>query len=175
MNQPAGKLKGANQPSARETIVDFFLEYLNKIFCAKAHLAERLPELAEQAEFRDLKNGILETLDDITKQIARIEEIYVLLNAEPSIKNADDLIGFVENGFENILQQRLSPKMRDMSILFYMSIIESMEVASFKVLQIAALEIPDKQIKQLLRENFDESKADRELFMQITSKYVNQI
>ena len=56
-------------PADAKPTMQFFLTYLNKIFCAKTHFAERLPELADQAEFRDLSNAILETLDDIMKQL----------------------------------------------------------------------------------------------------------
>ena len=161
-------------PLDERTAGQFFLINLDRVFCVKSHLAERLPELADQSDFGDLKYAVLETLDDINKQIARIDEIYVLLNVEPSVENCEVLIGFVENAFSEVHQQRFDPRMRDMAILYYMSLIESIEMASFNLLRIAAVEIPDAHIRQLLLESYDESKADSELFLQIASKYINQ-
>jgi len=59
-----------------------------------------------------------------------------------------------------------------MSILFYMQNIESVEMASFQVLQIAAVKLRNKLVGQLLKENFDEAKADRTLLLLVTTKYV---
>lgn len=175
MKEPVKEENKNKQSLSSEEIMQFFLVHLNKIYCAKLHLAERLPELADQADFGDLEKAIHETRDDIVKQIARIEEIYILLNAEPVINNCDTVIDFVEEGYSAIYEQSFNSKTRDLSILFYMSLIESVEMASFKILQLVSIEFSNMQIKQLLQENFDESKADRELFTQIASKYINNI
>ena len=50
--------------------------------------------------------------------------------------------------------------------------IEGVEAASFQVLQLAAVKMKNARIKQLLRENFDEAKADRALLLLITTKYI---
>jgi hypothetical protein len=47
-----------------------------------------------------------------------------------------------------------------------------MEMASFQVLQMAAVKFKNKQIKQLIKENYDEAKADRTLLLLITAKYI---
>ena len=155
-----------------EQVKSFFIAHLNRIHCAKAHLFERLPELAEQVEFNDLRHAILETWEDIGKQMARVEEIYVLLEDEPPMAYCDELVAFVENGFSKIYEDKADPKLRDLAIIFYLSLIESIELASFQLLQMAAVNLPDKQIKRLLQENFDESRADRILFLQITAIYI---
>jgi ferritin-like metal-binding protein YciE len=59
---------------------------------------------------------------------------------------------------------KTEPELRDLSVAFYMQNIESMEVASFQVLQMAAVKLKNKQIKQLTRENYDETKSDRTCF-----------
>jgi ferritin-like metal-binding protein YciE len=63
-------------------------------------------------------------------------------------------------------------ELRDMSILFYLQNIESMEMASFQVLRIAAVKLKNKQIKQLLTENVDEAKESRTLLLLISAKYI---
>ena len=47
-----------------------------------------------------------------------------------------------------------------------------MEVSSFQVLQMAAIKLQNKQIKQLIKENYAEAKADRTLLLLITAKYI---
>ena len=151
----------------------FFIDHLSRIYCAKSHLFERLPELADQAHFKDLKHAVLETWENIGKQIARIEEIFTLLDETPSLKDCEELIAFMESGFSDIYHKKGETILRDLSILFYMYVIESVELASFQLLQIAAVKLPDKQIQQLLRENFDESKAVRCLFVELSARFIN--
>jgi ferritin-like metal-binding protein YciE len=150
----------------------YFISHLNKIYCAKSHLAERLPEIEEHSHFRDLKYAIAETLEDIQKQIVRMDEIYALLGTNGSIERCGGMIGMVEDAYAAIHEQMGDPMLRDLSILFYMQNIESVEMASFQVLRMAAVKFKNKQIKQLLLENFDEARSDRTLLLLITSKYI---
>lgn len=65
-------------------------------------------------------------------------------------------------------------RVRDMSIIFYLQNIESVEMASFQVLQMAAVKLKNRQIRQLLKENYDEAKADRTLLLLIAAKYITK-
>jgi ferritin-like metal-binding protein YciE len=59
-----------------------------------------------------------------------------------------------------------------MAILFYLQNVESIEIASFQVLQMMAVKMKNAEILQLLKENLDEAKDDRMLLLLITAKYV---
>jgi ferritin-like metal-binding protein YciE len=133
---------------------------------------ERLPEIEDGASFVDLKQAITETIEDVAKQLIRIDEIFFLLNSNSSIAECSGLIGLVDDAFVAIQQQEIESEIRDLSILFYMHNIESMEMASFQVLLIAAVKMKNKAVSQLLKENFDEASADRALFQIITKKYI---
>lgn len=150
----------------------FLIKHLDRIYCAKRHLVTRLPEIAEEAEFADLKIAINETVSNVEKQIARMEVIYSLLDAEVSKGSIHGLTGLIEDAFEAINEQRGEAELRDMSIIFYLQNIESVEMASFQILQMAAVKLKNKHINQLLKENYDEAKADRTLLLLISSKYI---
>jgi len=151
----------------------FFIYHLNRIFCAKSHLHERLPELAQQADFQHLRYAIIETREDIGKQIARIENLFILLDSGPSLNDCDDLISFLESGFSSIFFNKEKKSLAEFSILFYMSMIESVELTAFKLLEIAATKLPDESIRQLLKKCYDESKADRRLSLEIAAQYLS--
>ncbi|MDN3550217.1 DUF892 family protein [Mucilaginibacter aquaedulcis] len=147
----------------------FFNYHLNRIFCAKSHLHERLPKLARQGNFQNMRHAIMETWVDIGNQIARIEHIFILLNSRPSLNDCNDLINFLESGFSSIFLYRERKSQSEFSILFYMSMIESVELTAFKLLEIAATKLPDESIRQLIKKSFDESKSDRRLFLEIAA------
>lgn len=150
----------------------FFLDHLNHIYCAKSHLVERLPEIEDEAYFKDLKHAISETREDVEKQIVRMDAIYSLMNSKASFGSCGGLIGMVEDAFSAIQIQGKSSILRDLSILFYMQNIESVEMSAFQILQVAAVKLKNNQVMQLLKENFDEAKGDRALLLLIAAKYI---
>jgi len=48
------------------------------VYCANSHLAERLPEIKDPADFKDLKAVVTQTLKIIEKQIDKISTIIKL-------------------------------------------------------------------------------------------------
>ena len=155
-----------------EKLKIFFIKHLDRIYGAKLHLVSKLPGLEQEVEFADLKNAIIETVADVEKQIARMELIYSLLDAEVSKGSIHGLTGLIQDAFEAINEQRGEAELRDLSIIFYLQNIESIEMASFQILQMAAVKLKNKHINQLLKENYEEAKADRTLLLLISSKYI---
>lgn len=155
-----------------EKLRTYFIRNLDKIYAAKSHLIKHLPEIADEAHFSDLRLAILETMDDVERQLARMDIIYAMLDANREHGTYSGLAGLVDDAFEDIKLNGKEPELRDLSIAFYMQNIESIEMASFQVLEMAAVKMKNKQIKQLIRENYDEAKADRTLLLLITAKYV---
>ena len=86
-------------------LLSFFTNYLDRIYCAKSHLVERLPELALQAHFKDLRHAIMEAKEDVEKQISRMDEIYGLIKGKPSFANCNGLISMVEDAYADIHEQ----------------------------------------------------------------------
>ena len=150
----------------------FFLKHLDRIYAAKLHLISKLPGLADEVQFPDLKNAIYKTVTDVENQIIRMQVIYTLLDSGYNRGSINGLIGLIEDAFEAINEQNGESELRDLSIIFYLQNIESVEMASFQILQMAAVKLKNKHINQLLKENYDEAKADRTLLLLISSKYI---
>jgi len=152
-------------------LLDFFISNLDKIYCAKKHMVDRFPEIAGEAHFEDLNHAIMETVEDVKKQIARMDKIYDQLGTENNAAGCQGLAGMIEEAFTAIADQKDDGALRDMAILFYMQNLESIEASSFQVLQILAKKLRNAEITQLLKENLDEAKDDRKLLLDITAKY----
>jgi ferritin-like metal-binding protein YciE len=173
MTKPPGGSKFPDKIKVgSEKLKTFFVKHLNRIYYAKAHLVTKLPQIEDEVNFRDLQLAIRETVDDVGKQMARMELIYTLLDASIGTGSIHGLTGLVDDAFEAIREQAGEAELRDMSIIFYLQNIESVEMASFQVLQMAAVKLKNKQVKQLLQENYDEAKADRTLLLLIAAKYI---
>ena len=156
-------------PSDR--LIRFFINHLNRIYCAKSHLRERLPEIIEHSQFSDLASVITETLDDVEKQLLRMDEIYRLMHIDHDFGKCQGMVGLIEDTYDAIHEERDKPELRDLSILFYMQNIESIQTASYKMLKMAAVKIGDNAISQLLKDNFDEATVDLKLFQHLAEQY----
>jgi len=153
-------------------LTEYFISHLNRIYCAKNQLVDKLPELAGRAHFLDLQQAIAETVEVVQNQIGRMREIFILLDTWYNHESCIGLIGLLDEAFQSIGPQAGSAALRDLSILFYMHNIESVETASFKIMLLVADKLENPQIVQLLRECYDEAKEDRVLFKQITENYL---
>lgn len=158
-----------------EKLRRFFITHLNRIYFAKLHLVKRLPEIADLAHFNDLQQAIADTTDEVRKQISRMHTIYALFNTEVTIETHKGLSGLVEDAFSAVKLQGNDPELRDMSILFYMQNIESVEMTSFQVLQIAAVKLKNEKVSELLKENFEAAKNSRALLLMVTAKYITSV
>ncbi len=172
MDERSNKRKSGKVYLGPEKLRTYFINNLDKIYTAKTHLVSNLPEIAEEIHFSDLRNAILETLSDVEKQVARMDIIYAMLDVEPAKGSFSGLAGLVTDAFSDIKHHSQDPELRDLSIAFYMQNIESVEMASFQVLEMASVKLKNKQIKQLIKENYEEAKADRTLLLLITAKYI---
>ena len=160
---------------SREDLVGFFIRHLDKVYAAKAHLIKRLPEILYEVEFSDLEQAIFETVALVDGQRKRMEQVYEIMGVSIRKGSIKGLQGVIDETFEEIKAYQLNHELRDMSILFYMSNIESIEMASFQVMQMLAIKIGDEQIKTLLKESYQDSQADRTLMLLITTKYLKTV
>ena len=153
----------------------FFINHLDKIYAAKSMLTSELPQIQDNAYFFDLREAIYETLEDVKKQLARMDEIYHIMGATVSEGNSNGLKGLIDDSFKDIGFHSSNPELRDMSILFYLHNIESIEMASFQILEMLAVKLKNGRIKQLIKQNYEEAKADRTLLLLINAKYISTV
>jgi ferritin-like metal-binding protein YciE len=150
----------------------FFISHLNRIFCAKTQLAEKLPEIGKRAYFLDLQQAIAETIEIVENQISRMREMYIRLDAFYRPESCTGLAGILDEAFQSIGNPADGPALRDLSVLFYMQNIESIETASFKMMMLVAGELEERDVAQLLLECYDEAREDKVLFREITANYL---
>jgi ferritin-like metal-binding protein YciE len=160
------------QEISEQQLRDFFISHLHRIFCAKSQLVEKLPELSKRSYFRDLQQAVDETVELVREQIVRMRAIYVLMDSFYQPESCVGLTGILDEAFQSIGVPGEAPAVRDLSVLFYMQNIESIEIASFKVLLMVADTLHNPDVVQLLRECYDEAKEDKTLFKAILAGYL---
>jgi ferritin-like metal-binding protein YciE len=161
--------EGSPEP---EELKQFFISHLNRIYCAKSQLEQKLPIIAANSYSADLRQAISKTIDAVTIQIGRLEEIYARLGASYTPESCIGLQGFLDEAFQSIGPPLDRPSLRDLSIAFYMQNIESIEMASFEVMVRVADKLNEWNVGQLLGECYDEARQDKALFSSIAGQYL---
>jgi ferritin-like metal-binding protein YciE len=150
----------------------FFVNHLNRIYCAKSQLVDKLPELGRRSTFLDLRQAIDETVAIVKLQIRRMRQIYIALDETYQPESCIGLVGILDEAFQSIGIPGETAALCDFSILFYMQNIESIEMSSFKVMILVAEKLAEPGVSQLLLECYDEAREDKILFKEITGKYL---
>lgn len=149
----------------------FFLKSLDHVYCAKSHLQERLPEIAPLAGFTDLLQAIDETLDKLNQQIIRMDKLFDQLAAQPELAICANLVAMLDAAFDAIQEVQSDPRERDLAILFYLGLIEGIELASFKLLKLAIPQQHVSDLRQLLAANADAARDELTLWQYLTKLY----
>jgi ferritin-like metal-binding protein YciE len=150
----------------------FFINHLNRIYCTKTQLADKLPLLNRGSGFPDLRLAIDETITMARLQIERLKAIYLMLNASYQPESCVGIVGILDEAFQSVGKHDDSPALRDLSLLSYMLTIENIEVGAYKVLIIVAGHLKEPGIGHLLTECYNEAQKDKVLFRQITPNYI---
>jgi ferritin-like metal-binding protein YciE len=149
-----------------------FIHQLNRVNCTKGYLIRNLPLLVEMASFKNMKLAIQEDLDDVKKQQFRIDEMYKLLNSQPSDEGCEVIKSVLEEAFHLGNSIGKSTIMNDMDIILYMQLIENIELTSFRMLKLIAQFIGNDEVTQMVKECFDENIDNDKLFTLISEEYL---
>ena len=151
-----------------------FIHQLNRVNCTKGYLTRNLPRLQEIASFNTMKLAIREDLEDVQKQQSRIDEIYSLLQAEPSDEGCEVIKSIIDEAYNLNNNSGKSTIINDMDVILYMQLIENIELTSFRMLKMIAGYMGNKQISQMLTECFDENVDNDRLFTLISAEYLEK-
>ncbi|KIA96759.1 hypothetical protein OC25_02250 [Pedobacter kyungheensis] len=162
----------AHVPVSVGLVKSFIVNHLNRIYAAKIHLLKKLPLLLNHVKFSVLQDVILETVKDVENQLARIEMVYNLIDCKASLKRIKGLTSLIDEAFHSIERAINDDEISDLSIIFYLQNIKSVEMSSFQMLQIASAKLGNDEVSELLTENFKAAKMDRLLFVHVSTKYV---
>lgn len=155
----------------KKFLKQIFLHHLTRIYNGKRFLRERTPHLIKLASFEALRLGIQEFGGDVKKQIERMEEIYRLIDETPSPEVCNPIRSIVKDEFCLDDGQDV-PLLNDLDLMLYLQILEHINITSYRMLMMIAKLLKYDEAGQLLKENFDESADNDQLFTLIAKEYI---
>jgi len=165
-------MKPSPQPLSVLTLRSVFIEQLSILYNAKVSLTSRLPQLADQATFKNLKLALEEDLEDTKRQMISLKSIFRLLQESWLTNNCLAMNAVIDEAHKHVTYKQDNHFESDMSILFYMGVIENLQVGASQLLNLIALKLAYQPYAQLVLECLDISRDNVSLFNCVAEEYL---
>lgn len=169
----ARKSAPAKRASNGPDLLEFFTDQLKDIYWAEKHLVQKLPALQRAASSEELKNAIEEHIGQTQDQVARLEEVFSLLDKKPQAKKCDAMEGLTTEAKTVINETQSGTATRDVGIIMAAQKVEHYEIAAYGSLTQLAKTIGLDDVADILAETLAEEKDTDVLLTQIAESHIN--
>ena len=141
-----------------ETLQDLFFERLKDIYYAEKAILKALPKMAKKATSEDLATAFETHREETEQQVARLEEIFGILDKPARGKKCPAIDGIIEEGQE-IIKEAKDDTVRDAGMLAAAQAVEHYEISRYGTLKAWAVKLGKEDVAGLLDETLQEEKA----------------
>ena len=166
---PAVSGKGANDSMLKE----FFTDELKDIYWAEKHLVKTLPKMSKAATTSELKEAFKDHVEVTMTHMARLEEIFSLLEMEPQAKKCDAMEGITKEGTSIIEDTEAGTNTRDVGLILAAQKVEHYEISTYGGLAQLARTLGLEEVAEILAKTLEEEKEADTLLTQIAESNVN--
>ena len=152
---------------------ELFHDTLKDIYYAEKKILTALPKMAKAAQNDDLTAAFEKHEGETEGQIARLEQVFELIDEKPQGKKCAAIEGILEEGQEIIKEYKGSPAL-DAGLVSAAQAVEHYEIAGYGTLRTWAEELGLDDAVKLLQETLDEEEATDEALTELAESVVNQ-
>ncbi len=149
-----------------------FLEHLNSIYCGKQHLLHFFAEIKALATLQYLKDAIQDCSDDAQNQLLHMDGIFNAIGEDQSKISVLGMKAMTLEAYITAIRSGKTPMERDVFIVFYLQLVEGIEVTYFKVLKNLAKAIGYSNT--FFDKPFNQAVEDKLMFEGIYKEYIAQ-
>ena len=161
-----------SQSLGNSSLHTLFMEQLSILYNAKVSLTSRLPFLTGQATFKNLKIALEEDLEDTQRQMVALKSIFRLMQESWLTHSCLGMNAVIDEAYKQVTFAEDKHFESDMSILFYMAVVENLQVGASQILKLMALKLAYQPYAQLVSECLDMVKDNASLFHYVTEEYL---
>lgn len=156
-----------------ETMENLFLNELSELYNAELQITKALPKMAKRATDPDLKMAFESHLKETEGQIARLDQVFALLDAKVQSEKCNALEGLVEET-EDLMKHVKNRAVMDAALIAAAQKVEHYEIASYGTLCALGKTLGYTEIVALLHKTLEEEKASDEKLTMIAKSGVNE-
>jgi len=152
---------------------ELFHDTLKDIYYAEKKILSALPKMAKAAQNEELTAAFEKHQAETEGQIARLEQVFELIEQKPQGKKCAAIEGILEEGQEIIKEYKSSPAL-DAGLVSAAQAVEHYEIARYGTLRTWAEELGLDNAAKLLQETLDEEEATDQALTELAESVVNQ-
>jgi ferritin-like metal-binding protein YciE len=154
------------------SLEDLLLFQLNDLYDAEKRLCDALPEMAEAATSRELKQAFQKHLQETQRQVSRLEQAFVDLGRPATRATCAAMKGLINEGSE-IISAEGSPDVKDAALIATAQRVEHYEIAGYGSARTFAEHLGHTNVARLLQSTLEEEKATDVLLTQLAEQEIN--
>jgi ferritin-like metal-binding protein YciE len=150
-----------------------FHDTLKDIYYAEKKILAALPKMAKASHSDELRTAFEKHERQTQHHVARLEEVFAMVEAKPAGKKCAAIEGIIEEGQEIMKEYKGSPAL-DAGLLAAAQSVEHYEISRYGTLRTWAEELGFDDAAELLKETLDEEKDTDETLTELAETLVNQ-
>ncbi|MGI8601316.1 MAG: ferritin-like domain-containing protein [Chitinophagaceae bacterium] len=152
---------------------DLFLDELKDIYWAEKHLTKALPKFRKATTNEELAAAFETHLGETEQQIARLEEVFEMLEVPARAKKCEGMEGLVKEGQQMIEETPKGTSTRDAALIISAQKVEHYEISAYGSLVQLAKTIGRTDVADILAETLEEEKATDQLLTELAISSIN--
>lgn len=172
----APKKKKASAQSTEEiqsALLELFVDEIKDIYWAEKHLVKALPKMQKAATSAELQDAFASHLEQTNEHVARLEEVFGLLDEKVQAKKCDAMDGLVKESQSIIADTEKGTATRDVGLILAAQKVEHYEIATYGGLAQLAKTLGRDDVADILTQTLEEEKETDELLSNIAENDVN--
>jgi ferritin-like metal-binding protein YciE len=152
---------------------ELFHHTLKDIYYAERKIMAALPKMARAARNEDLRVAFEKHERETEQQVARLEQVFELIEEKPQGKRCPAIEGIIEEGQEIMKEYKSSPAL-DAGLLSAAQSVEHYEISRYGTLRTWAEAMGLGRARTLLQQTLDEEIATDGALTELAELVVNQ-
>ena len=157
---------------AMNTLEDLYLDQLRDLYSAETQLLQALPEMAEAANSRELREAFEAHLLETREHKNRLDKILNAMGQRPNGMICEGMQGLIDEGNE-IMDEDGDPNVLDAGIIAAAQKVEHYEMSGYGTARAFAERLGEMDAVDLLQATLDEEKAADKKLTKIAEASVN--
>ena len=155
-----------------KTLTDLFQDTLKDVYFAEKKILTTLPKMAKAATSADLKKAFEKHRTETEGHVARLEEVFGIIDAKPVAKTCDAIMGIVKEG-EGIIEDYKGTAALDPGLLAVAQAVEHYEMSRYGTLKCWAGELGLDDAVELLDATLQEERKTDKLLTELAVSVIN--
>jgi ferritin-like metal-binding protein YciE len=158
--------------STSKTLDDLFLDTLKDIYYAEKQIYKSLPKMAKAANSDQLRAAFEKHHDETEQQIARLEQVFELLEKPARGKKCDAIEGILDEGKE-VMEEYKGEVALEAGLLAAAQAVEHYEISRYGTLKSWAAKLGYREAVKLLDQTLTEEKKTDDALTKLAETEVN--